>query len=401
MRYPVHPVAELFPLIEGDELDALVEDIRANGLLHPVLVRQGVLLDGRNRVRACETAGVPVIEVEFYGDERAAERRIISENVKRRHLSTSQRALLAAQFANLPQGRPSEKGQDCPFVPVTVHEAAEDFGVSDRSVKMANALLDLTDDTDELVASTAQAAVAAIAKGEKKAETLNKGLTEAKGVKRKHTTAAQIAGLPDIGAGRLRLLHGDFRERLASLPDESVDLIITDPPYPKEDLPMWSDLGALAKRLLGPRGILFAYSGQLWLPEVLNRLLDTGLHYGWTFCLDLPGSYSRVPGRNMLQAWKPILAFTPGPWPSSEWGDDKLLSPKPNKSEYEWAQNPEPMRHLIRRYAAPDALILDPFLGVGSFGFAAQQEGRRFIGVELDAKRFEAARKNLEGLAWE
>jgi ParB-like nuclease domain len=52
-----HPLANIFPLIEGYELARLVDDIRTHGLREPVVLYQGRVLDGRNRLRACEAAG--------------------------------------------------------------------------------------------------------------------------------------------------------------------------------------------------------------------------------------------------------------------------------------------------------------------------------------------------------
>ena len=52
-----HPISECFPLIEGVEFDELVKDILANGLIHPISVYEGKILDGRNRFLACEKAG--------------------------------------------------------------------------------------------------------------------------------------------------------------------------------------------------------------------------------------------------------------------------------------------------------------------------------------------------------
>ncbi|RLB68531.1 MAG: hypothetical protein DRH08_00660 [Deltaproteobacteria bacterium] len=210
------------------------------------------------------------------------------------------------------------------------------------------------------------------------------------------TTATAVTLAGDTTKGDISVLHGDFRDRLYDLPDGSVDLIITDPPYPEEFMPLWTDLAEQAARLLGPRGILFAWSGKIFLPEVMNRL-GSYLTYGWVFKLDLPGANSRIMGRHLRQTWKPVLAYTTGTWPSNEWGDDALLSPQKSKDDYEWEQHPDPATELIRRYSPEGGLIVDPFLGVGTFGEAARDLGRRFIGVELDAGRAVTATERIFG----
>ena len=87
-----HPLASLFPLMEGAEYAGLVEDIRANGLREPIVVDgRGRILDGRNRLRACLEAGVEYTKTTFSGDEDAILRFVVSKNLHRRHLDTSQR----------------------------------------------------------------------------------------------------------------------------------------------------------------------------------------------------------------------------------------------------------------------------------------------------------------------
>src|SRR5689334_15954433 len=55
-EYEFHPLAEIFPLIEKEGFDALVEDIRTRGIIHPIVLHDGKILDGRNRYRAAKRA---------------------------------------------------------------------------------------------------------------------------------------------------------------------------------------------------------------------------------------------------------------------------------------------------------------------------------------------------------
>lgn len=92
-----HPAAELFPLIGDDELRELADDIREHGLLEPIVRLDGLILDGRNRLRACEIANVEPRFVEWDGRGGSAVTFVLSENLRRRHLSASQRAIIANQ----------------------------------------------------------------------------------------------------------------------------------------------------------------------------------------------------------------------------------------------------------------------------------------------------------------
>lgn len=102
-RYESHRLSEFFPLLEGEAYAALVDDIRHNGLQQPVVLFEGKILDGRNRYRACIEAGVEC-RFETYSDDDPAGY-VISLNVQRRHLSTSQKAIVGARMATLGRGR--------------------------------------------------------------------------------------------------------------------------------------------------------------------------------------------------------------------------------------------------------------------------------------------------------
>jgi hypothetical protein len=184
--------------------------------------------------------------------------------------------------------------------------------------------------------------------------------------------------------------HGAFQEALADLQPGSVDAIVTDPPYGDEGLPLWSDLAEFASRVLRPGAPLFAWSGQYRIIEVLNRLAEH-LTYQWIIRLELPGKNGRFQAANMFITWKPILVFTVGTWAPHRWYPDRLESPVRDQDLFEWQQNPGPAVELIERYVPDGGLVVDPLMGVGSFGVAALTAGRRFLGVEIDAERAKTA----------
>lgn len=102
MVYNPHPLANIFPLMAADEYVALKSDIRQYGLREAIWILDGQILDGRNRFKACQEVGVTPILKEYEGDDPAAF--VVSLNLKRRHLSESQRAMVAAKLANMPRG---------------------------------------------------------------------------------------------------------------------------------------------------------------------------------------------------------------------------------------------------------------------------------------------------------
>ena len=137
---PFHPVADLFPLTTGAEFDALVEDIRAHGLRYAIVVHpDGSILDGRNRARACDVAGVAPIYAPWAATESPASF-VISMNLHRRHLTVKQKAFIAARLATLSPGVRANSSFES-FV--TQRDAARLLGVHKSSVARARLVLDV------------------------------------------------------------------------------------------------------------------------------------------------------------------------------------------------------------------------------------------------------------------
>jgi N6-adenosine-specific RNA methylase IME4 len=133
-----HPLANIFPLLEGQAFHDLAEDIKANGLSESILLFEGKILDGRNRYRACMDSGVEPSLSLYDGNDPLA--KVISLNLKRRHLDESQRAMVEARIANLPKGANQHSPIGEPSVPQA--KVAELLNVGKRSVERAREVLD-------------------------------------------------------------------------------------------------------------------------------------------------------------------------------------------------------------------------------------------------------------------
>ena len=222
-KWRVHPAAEVLPLLEGAEFNGLVEDIRKHGLRTPIcLDRDGRILDGRNRLRACELVGIEPRFETYKGDDPLAY--VVSMNRHRRHLNDSQRAMSAARIANLGEGRPSKTAS---IEAVSQPEAAEIMRVSRPSVQRATRVL--ADGAEELVAAVDQGRIkvsdaASVAQEPHATQRALLGM-----VSDGKTTLKAARRTRDLDRQRLDIIDG----RVA-LPEGLFEVIVIDPPRPYE-----------------------------------------------------------------------------------------------------------------------------------------------------------------------
>lgn len=157
-----HPLASIFPMLAGDELNALADDIAANGLKEPVVLYEGMILDGRNRWAACRKAKIKQVEtVQYEGDD--PEGFVWSMNYPRRHLSTSQRALIAAERVKRKSAEMRSDDTSAEMRP-TLDQAAAEVNVGTRTVDSASAVLEQGTDAEiEAVRSGEQTVTATAA----------------------------------------------------------------------------------------------------------------------------------------------------------------------------------------------------------------------------------------------
>jgi len=130
-----HPLASVFPLIEGEEFEELVASIAERGVDEPIWLYEDTILDGRNRYRAARAAGRECPQRQFEGDDPVAF--LLAQNVQRRHLTPAQRADAVAQLVTTREGRPKTPPRGGVSKPLTAARAAKLAGVSPRSVDRA------------------------------------------------------------------------------------------------------------------------------------------------------------------------------------------------------------------------------------------------------------------------
>lgn len=152
-QYQDHPISEIFPMMSQTEIAELAEDIKTHGLKQDIVIYEGKILDGRNRYRACQIAGVKITTCQYAGDDPTGE--VLSLNLHRRHLTESQRAMVGAKWANLKVGVFAGNQHVSPppigghqSATQTRNEAAEKLGIGTSSIDRAKRVIK---DNPELV----------------------------------------------------------------------------------------------------------------------------------------------------------------------------------------------------------------------------------------------------------
>jgi ParB-like chromosome segregation protein Spo0J len=412
-----HPAANIFPLLQGPEFDAMVADIKAHGLresitLHP----NGTVLDGRNRYRACLEAGVkPAFHTwdAKSADYLAALDFVLSRNLHRRHLDESQRAMACSRTdkelrnkLGIPRerGRPNTELKGKIFA---IKQATQGFNVSTVSKRSADKVLG--SGADELIEAVDQGkcAVSDAARIVDKPKPLQVAALElVESGKAKHLNEAvrKVERAQKANQGRdapartdrYRLICADLSDAEVEL--ESLDWIITDPPYDAEAVELYRKLGAFAARALKADGGLIVMTGQAYLADFVSAISSGGggaLHYRWACAYLTLGASRAVHRRSVNCGWKPLLWFVKGAY-QGPIVFDVFRSERAEKADHDWQQSVSGMRQIISRFIQPGEVVGDPFLGSGTTGVAALEvPGVSFVGIDLDPQAIDLARARL------
>lgn len=381
MDRPFHPVAAIFPLMQGAEFDALVESIRTSGLLNPIWLHpDGSIIDGRNRYRACLEAGVEPRYQKWNGKGSRTDF-VVAQNIERRHLNGTQRALLAKKLQPLyaieakeKQVAPLKKGKRLPVTQRVGERKKHEGEAAERAARAAKTNRQYVSDLNK-IEKEAPKVYAKIEAGEIELPMAKRMMAQV--VAEKKLEAAKSMLRPSIEVCDLRVcsmeqLLGEVR---------NLDLVITDPPDSEKYLPLYGELARLAKTALKPSSPLAVMVGQAHLPEVLDQMRQH-MPYQWEIAYLTPGSDARIWDLGVNVRWKPVLLFGRGKRRST---CDFVKGDVGDKRFHEWGQSETGFEQLVNALTEPGQLVCDPFLGAGTTAAACVKLHRRIVGCDIDA----------------
>ena len=390
----------IYPEMKEEAFLSLRSDIEKNGydFKFPIWIYEDEIIDGWNRYKACNELGITPTYEKFIGDELQAITFILRTN-NRRDLTNYQRAVLSLEFEdffrNIAQdnlkvygGNQYENGGLPMLAKVQKVDTRKELA---KIAKVSHGTIDKVKKIQEKAPEEVKAKLAT---GE---VSINAAYQEIKKEEKKEKRIQERQKLAEEGAKKeieIDFRLGDFEEVFADLPDGSVDCIITDPPYPYEFIEVWTKLSRFAKRVLKPNGFCVAYSGQMYLPEVMQRMSEN-LDYYWTFAVYHEGQTQIVNGINLMCRWKPVLIFQNGKKKIENTFQDYFISEKREKNGHDWQQSKSGVAYLIEMFTKPMDTILDPFAGSGTTVIAATEKKRKVLAAEINEDTYNIAKALL------
>ncbi len=237
-------------------------------------------------------------------------------------------------------------------------------------------------------------------------------------------TENKIINLSELSTG-YRLLLTDCVKIIKTIPDESIDLIVTDPPYQTTRRGKAGNSGGMLQKDIFNKGQVFTYNDidcEKYAPEfyrilkdgshcyvmtnhvnllhMLNTFMDVGFHFIKSLIWD---KGNKIMGQYYMSQFEYILFFRKGKGKKiNHCGTSDILSVKNIKTKgidgknlHDTEKPIELMKILIANSSKENDIVIDPFMGIGSTGIACKQLHRRFIGIEIDRKYYHIAKERI------
>ena len=224
---------------------------------------------------------------------------------------------------------------------------------------------------------------------------------------------------------KVKLINGNCLDTLKNIPNESIDLIVTDPPYPTTSRGNAGNSGGMLQKDINKKGKVFTYNNinckeyapefyrllkdgshcyvmtnHINLIDMLNTFTDVGFHFIKSLIWN---KGNKIMGQYYMSQYEYILFFRKGKGKKiNNCGTSDILSipnkktkDKDGKNIHDTEKPVELMEVLVNNSSQENELVLDPFMGVGSTGIACIKNKRNFIGIEIDENYFNIAKSRL------
>jgi 16S rRNA G966 N2-methylase RsmD len=390
---------------EVGDISGLANSIKNNGLIHPIsITRNGNLVAGRRRIEAFKNLGLEQIPA-FKIDINILENGEIDENSVRKNFTPEEmiavKKYLDSREINLESESqikpgsnkpPSRNNQGHPNfgLPKRSKRIAKAIGISDTNLRKLEILHEAASNDSELFGDLWHKVNAS------KIST-NKAFNTYKRISQRNQLIKESQQCPSTIPSNVQLIQNDFVQASKKIPDNSIDLIFTDPPYDEKSLSLYKELAVIAIRVLKSGGSLVCYCGTYGIPQILEFMKEVGLTYYWIIAVKLQGSFARAWRKDVSIKWKPLLWHIKGEtkFDTTEFISDHVESTNSDKISHDWQESTSEARHVISRLTLENHTVLDLMMGSGTTGIAALQLNRKFIGIEIDPNTFEIARSRI------
>ena len=200
------------------------------------------------------------------------------------------------------------------------------------------------------------------------------------------------------GSDVSQIIQGDAKTVLQELPTKCVDLVFTDPPYPRAYKETFQHLADYCPRLMKRGASLVSITPHYLLEEVMVMFLGK-LKYRWILNMSqIEGSHPRM-AMGIEVGWKPMLWYVKEAYPSGrgflrDWIEIQGKAGI-KKENHEWEQDIDWATYYIGKLTKPGDLVLDPYFGSGTVGDVCKALGRTYIGIDIDPIAIKTAQERL------
>jgi DNA modification methylase len=197
----------------------------------------------------------------------------------------------------------------------------------------------------------------------------------------------------------MNMRYGEFDDIAPEIDPGSVDLIFTDPPYPRaQATPCFELLAKWAPVLLKRGGSLVTITPHYFLEEAVS-ILKGALKFRWIYDMDQEdGPHPRM-AMGIEVCWKPMLHYVQGAYPQGRgFLKDKIKIPGPEKELHEWQQAEAWGEYYIEKLTDPGDFVVDPFCGPGTVPAICKRLRRNALGIERDREVYDAGVRRLLAL---